>query len=397
MAKRLAWTGLLALVLAVVAVAPALAQQLQPGKLILGGSFTLEQGQRLDGGLAVVGGQVRLSQGSRVDGDVIVTGGTLEVAGAVNGDITVLGGAVSLADTARVNGDVVMFGGEVERAPGAVVTGAVRPGGTDLDFPWLSPFAPSVRFSNGPQVGPEAFLQWLLRQLLRLVQALALSLAFGALALMLAAVWPQGIERTGRTEIEQPLLAFAVGLLTWLLALGLALLMVVTLCLIPVALVLGVLMVVVAALAWIATGWVVGHKLAGLVGARTSSPAVEASVGTMLVLLVYFGTSWLWCAQFVYGLVVLFLGTGALVLTRFGSQPYPPTLPAPPSPAEPPAGRAVSVPPAAQPPHHRSGQDLGLPPDAAQRVVNDPASTPGMRSGREIGLPPDADDRLLGR
>ncbi|MCS6844238.1 MAG: polymer-forming cytoskeletal protein [Caldilineales bacterium] len=398
MAKRLAWTMLVALALTALVAFPVLAQGPQPGKLILGGSYTLERGEAITGGLAVVGGDVRLEPGSRVDGDVIVTGGSVDVAGAVNGDIALLGGRVMLASTARVDGDVVVFGGTVDRAPGAVVTGTVREG-VGLSPSEMSPFAPLVPFSEsrGPGASEQPW-DWLLRQFLRLVQAVALSLAFGALALVVTAIWPQGMERIGRTEMEQPFLAFAVGLLTWVLALGLMVVMVITLCLIPFALVLGLALMAVVVVSWIATGWVVGHKLAEVFRLRSSNPALEAAVGTVLLLLVYFLVSLVWCMDFVFGLLVLFLGTGALVLTRFGSQPYPPTRPAAPAgpiAPQPTESRAVMPSAPAQPPSVRSGQELGLPPDAAGRVLDDTPPAPGMRSGRDLGLPPDADRRLL--
>lgn len=398
MTKRLAWTMLLALALTALAALPALAQGPQPGKLILGGSFTLGRGETLSGGLAVVGGDVRLSPGSRVDGDVIVTGGSVDVAGTVNGDIALLGGTVTLANTARVNGDVVVFGGTVDRAPGAVVTGTVREG-VGIAPPGLSPFAPMTPFndSRGPGASDSPW-SWLLQQFLRLVQAVALSLAFGALALVVTAIWPQGVERVGRTEMGQPFLAFAVGLLTWVLALGLMVVMVITLCLIPFALVLGLALMVVVVLSWIATGWVIGHKLAELFKLRSSNPALEAVVGTVLLLLVYFLVGLVWCMDFVFGVLVLFLGTGALVLTRFGSQTYPPTrsaVPMGPTAPQPAESRAVvvSVPP--QPPNVRSGQEMGLPPDAAAQMLDDTPPAPGMRSGRDLGLPPDAGRQLL--
>lgn len=387
MQRRLALSLLLALVILSVFSLPAFAQADGPGKLILGGTYTLGRGETLPGGLVVAGGSATLQPGSTVLGDILVLGGSLRVSGTVNGDIAVFGGGVQLTSTARVDGDVVSFGGSVNRQSGAVVTGEVRQGGT-FSIPGIGPrlpFVPDIEMGGLPvQVTAERSPgQWLLAQFLRFLQNIGLTLAFGVLALIIAIIWPKGVERIGRTEMEQPLLAFAVGLLTWVLALGLMTMMAITICLIPFALLLGLVMLVIVVLAWVTTGWMLGRKLLGLFNVRNPSLVAETVVGTVVLLLAYFLVSLILCLDFVVGVIVVSLGTGALVLTRFGRQPYVPGgRAAPPAPPAPPAGPApIALPEpnavVVQPSAVRSAQELGLPPEA-QEIAGDLQRTSGI-------------------
>ncbi len=75
--------------------APVAAQRDEPGKLVVGGSYTLATGQQLAGDLGVIGGQAVIQEGAAVNGDVMVTGGMLTVAGRINGDIALFGGSVT--------------------------------------------------------------------------------------------------------------------------------------------------------------------------------------------------------------------------------------------------------------------------------------------------------------
>lgn len=385
MPKRLVWVLILALLIVFAAALPVFAQGPQPGKLILGGNYTLSSGESLSGGLLVAGGNAVLQEGSRVSGDVLLAGGSLRVAGTVDGDVAVFGGDLQLLDTARINGDVVSFGGAIRQQPGAVVTGDVRQGG-EFNLPGLRPVLPEIAPGL---VTPEVTLsrspsQWLLNQFLRLLQAIGLTLAFAALALVLAIVWPKGVERIGRTEMEQPLLAFAVGLLTWVLALGLAAVMVITICLIPFALLLALMMLVVVVLAWVTTGWVVGQKLLSLFKVRSPSFVLETVVGTVALLLTYFLVSLVFCLDFIFGVIVLCVGTGALVLTRFGRQPYAPggrpiQPVTPPPPVALPEPQAVATQRVIPPSIVRSAEELGLPPEAgalAEDIRSDGEDTP---------------------
>lgn len=380
---------------------PAYAQDGRPGQLVFGGNYTLESGETLTGDLGIAGGNAVLEEGSTVRGDVLVAGGTLSVAGAVGGDIAMFGGVVTLQSTAVVDGDVVSFGGSFARQPGAVVRGDIREG-IEFDLPgWrgfrVGPVVPAM--PDLPQ--PTSPGQWLLNTFLWFVRNIALTLAIGALALVISLLWPRGTRLLGTTILEQPILAFLIGLLTWTVLSALGIVMVITICLIPVALVLVVAMLAIAVLSWVAAGWVVGNKLLSVFKVRNSTVVLEATAGTVLLTLLYFLLSIVPCLDFIYGMVVASVGAGAIVLTRFGTRPYvpggrpagpsgtPPALPPAPGPGEA-AQKAIEGP-----------QAIPLPGDTQQsagtaegRVGEDASYTAvegggAFRTGAELGLPDD--------
>jgi hypothetical protein len=323
---RIGIITLFVLALLAVLVAPVAAQEGDPGKLVVGGAYTLRSGQQLRGDLGVIGGQATVEQGATVNGDVMVAGGTLRVAGRINGDIAVFGGAVTLERTAYVAGDLVNVGGSVQRSPGAVVTGDVREGGA-FDLPGLpgSMFFPGMdRFTSGPEVSlQQSPGQWLLVMLLRMIRTGIMILALAALALVVALLWPKGVERLGQAAMQQPALVILVGLLSWVVALGLFVLLAVTICLIPVALLLALVLLVAALLSWVVAGWLVGRKLLAVLNLRSATVVIEAAVGTLLLATVYFLVSIIPCTDFIFGVLIASLGLGTIVLTRFGTRPYP--------------------------------------------------------------------------
>lgn len=348
---RLAAALLLVMILISIAVVPAFAQDNGGDKVVFGGSYTVESGDVLPGNLAIFGGSTTIEEGGVVRGDVLLMGGSLDVLGTITGDVAVFGGSVDLASTAKVNGDMVRFGGSLDTAPGAEVRGDVRQGGSfDLPGIWQGRFRP-------PMFAPEVPMQgafdgspgsWLVAAFLSLLRAVAMTAALGALALVISLVWPRGIERMGRAGEKTPFMALAVGALTWLVGVALVGITAITICLIPLALALTLALFVAAILAWIVTGWWVGHKLLALLNLSRPTTVLEATVGTVLVVGVYFLVGIVPCVDFIYGALVACFGVGAVALTRFGTLPYPPPpLAATPVAAVPalPAGQSTTVAP----------------------------------------------------
>lgn len=346
---RLAAALLLVMILISVAVVPAFAQGRGGDQVVFGGSYTVQSGEVLRGDLAVFGGSATIEEGGAVRGDVVLLGGSLDVAGTVNGDIAIFGGSVDLASSALVTGDLVRFGGSLDVAPGATVRGATRQGGSfDLPGIWQGRFALPFFARSAPEqsdFGGSAG-GWLLAAFLAMVRAVAMTAALGALALVIALIWPRGIERMGRAGERTPFMALAVGALTWLVGLALVGITAITICLIPLALALALALFVAAILAWVVTGWWVGHKLLALLNLNRPTTVLEATIGTVLVVGVYFLIGIIPCVDFIYGALVACFGVGAVALTRFGTRSYPPpplaAMPVDAAPALPP-GQSTAV------------------------------------------------------
>jgi hypothetical protein len=290
------------------------------GRIIFGDSFTLESGERMDGDLVVLGGSVVLEAGSRVDGNVVVLGGNARVAGEVNGDLVTFGGNVVLRSTAVVDGDLVTIGGNVQRDPAAVVRGSEVEG---LEFQGLP------RFWTSPT--RLSFNRWGDRwssSIFNIFRDIFVALALAALGLLVVLFWPKQTEVVGQAVLAAPLPSAGVGLLTGVVAVVLIVLLAITICLSPVAFLLGVAMLVAGVLGWIAVGLLVGQRLLEAFKVKGVTPLMAAAAGTLLISLLRAVP----CLGAIMAFVVGCAGLGAVVLTRFGTQTYPLRTVAPPPP-----------------------------------------------------------------
>ncbi|HSN73874.1 MAG TPA: hypothetical protein VL334_02140, partial [Anaerolineae bacterium] len=74
---------------------------------------------------------------------------------------------------------------------------------------------------------------------------------------------------------------------------------------------------------WVVVGWLVGRKLLAALNLSNTTVVVETVVGTLLLATVYFLVGIIPCTEFIFGVLIVSLGLGTLVLTRFGTRPYP--------------------------------------------------------------------------
>lgn len=311
----------LAVMLLVVA-SPALAFDgvLPDGKVVWGEDFTLRGGESVDGDLIVFGGNVELEEDSRVEGNVIVWGGNIEIAGTVEGDVAVFGGNVDLLDEAVIEGDVAVGGGSIDRDDGAVVEGQLI---TNPENVWDIPSFPGiVTFPTSPvivQQGPGHILFGILGTVLRTV---AMVVVMAGLAGLIVLLWPQPTARVGETCVRAPLASFGVGLLTVVIVAALL----ISICLTIVGVVAGIAAGVAAVFGWAALGIIIGERLL----ARSSvNPFWTAVLGTGLLTFISALLDVIPCVGWIAGFLVMCVGLGAVILTRFGSSVYVPNAPAP--------------------------------------------------------------------
>lgn len=359
-AKRWLSVGLV-LLLTFVIVSPVMAAPLANGGGIHFGPYTLEAEEYAAGDLVVFGGPVRiledaelegdlvvfgtfeLETGARVDGEVVVMGNA-DVAGTVEGDLFAAG-SLTLRSTARAEGDVASAG-VIDRHEDAVVLGTIGPvADGDFVFPGGAPFV-------FPFVWPRARVtaaSWWIRTAGAMLRGLARVVVLSILALVVMSLWPDQAERMGRVIEENPLTSFGVGLLSLIVGTLVILLLAVTICLSPFA-VVGIIVIAIAALlGWISFGLVVGRRvLVGLFDQPSPNAVTAGIVGTALV------TFLMALARSVGLLHVLLLfvlvppAVGTVVLTRFGSRPYATTGRVTASRSSGPA--PVAPPPSAEPP-----------------------------------------------
>jgi len=289
----------------------ALAQGPSGDQVVLGGHFTLRDGEILNGNLAVFGGSASLENGSLINGSIAIMGGSVDIYGEVNGSINVIGGSVFLGSTAHVRGDILTVGGTVTRQPGARVDGSSRRSEPE-DFRLPQITRPGQFLSNyGINLRPIGNFLWFIFR----------TLALSAAAVLVALFVTTPTRRVTKTMVAQPLIAGLMGFLTVIVAPALLVLLAVTIILIPLSL-LGFLALVTALVfGWIAVGVEVGDRLMTMFRTTWTMP-VSAGLGTLVLTVVASAIGQIPCVGWVLPFVVAMVGLGSVVLSRFGTQTY---------------------------------------------------------------------------
>jgi hypothetical protein len=295
-------------------------------QVVFGGSYRLESGETLGGNLVVFGGSVDLEDESLVEGDILVFGGAINVAGEVAGNLIVVGGSIDLASTALVRGDLITPGSGLNRDEGAQILGQVI---TDVDIadgvfiPRV--ITPRIELPNIPDLPTVPEVTYRFNPLWNAVWFLFRVLAVSALSVLVIMFLPRQAKRTAKAVVAQPILSGGLGILTVIVAVPLFIVLLITIILIPVSL-LGLLLLSIAALfGWIALGMEVGQRLAALFKTEWA-PAVAAGIGTFALTLVTFSIDSIPCVGWLAPFFVTALGLGGVLLSRFGTQDYPPAM-----------------------------------------------------------------------
>jgi hypothetical protein len=343
MKRKFVQSSMLALAILILLTPAVWAQEpIGGGRLVIGQTFVLPEGQELDGNLVVLGGSATLQEGSVVRGDVAVFGGNTTVAGTVQGNLAVLGGSTVLEDSAVVEGDLATIGGSVSRSPSAVVSGEVFGGGLplpflnrfDRSFPLERPWPPLPAARETQRVGMWGVLGSIVAWQFR---TLGTALFLALLGVVLVALAPRAMGRIAGSAAGGAFVSFGMGLLTLVVGVLLGLLLLIACCLgLIVWLALGAAWLV----GWVAVGLWLGQRLLQALSVRNASSIGEVALGVFLITVL---TQLPACIGFIIGLILGCMGLGAVVLTRFGTRSFEgsrtahdvPTLPEPPStPAE---------------------------------------------------------------
>jgi len=294
--------------------ASASAQGLTCAKIVVGGIYTLGSQETLDGNLCVLGGNALLNENSLVAGDVILVGGTLVINGRVAGNLNTAGGVVTLGDNCVIEGDINNLGGQIVGIEQAEIIGQVHQD--------LSEFSPQNFFTGWRNPAVQIFNPaWdYLNLLLR-------SFIWAIFGMLVALVLPKPVSRIGTTASTNLALSGGIGCATVTVVVMLILILAITILCIPLSLLGGLVLLISWSLGVISLGTELGKRIA-VIAKRDWALAVSAGIGTFLLILVVNGFNLvLPCIGWVAQLAVGAIGLGAVALTRFGSQSYPPFVP----------------------------------------------------------------------
>lgn len=314
---KASFTLLFILVLVLLPTQNVHASGLLDGRVVFGDNFILESGETLTGDLVVIGGSAVVEEDATVRGDLVVVGGSLTLDGTVEGSSAIIGGLAVLGETAVIEGDLVAVGGAVDQAPGARVEGQVV---TNVPAPDIRiPDMPSVPGVPSP---PQPDFSFNINPVARAMQVLFTAILLAALSMLATLFLQPQLERVSQVVTSQPVIAGSFGLLTMVLLPFVVLVLALTILLIPVSL----LVVVAAAFAWlfgvIALGVEVGERFTRAIN-QSWAPALTTGFGTFLLMLVSGGIGMVPCIGWLVPFLVAMLGVGGVVLTVFGTRPYP--------------------------------------------------------------------------
>jgi hypothetical protein len=324
--RRLTWIIALVVVVLLLPVTPVLADDEPPGITIFGEDYTVESGTTIKGNLTVFDGDVIVEDSGTVAGTIVIWGGNAEIEGTVEGDLIVSGGEIYLGEDAWVQGDIVCSWDcsveqeEDARVDGEIVEGVVLPQIPSVpEIKGLPPMNIQVA-EPGNIFGP----------LFNFVSNIISAFVVAALAVLVALLLPKPVTRVGQTMTQAVVPSLGYGLLTALAAGAAIISLVLTICLSPIGILAGLVLLAAGLFGWICFGAVIGERLLKAFNVQAVEPVWAAGLGTLIVSLVVAlidaGLSFVcclgvlvWAAVFVLGCA----GLGAVVLTRFGSQPYP--------------------------------------------------------------------------
>ncbi|MDM8528107.1 polymer-forming cytoskeletal protein [Anaerolineales bacterium HSG24] len=346
------------------------------GRVFAGDNVDL-QNETIDDDVVLLGGNLNIDRKSVVDGDFVVFGGNGTIDGTVNGDVAIFGGNLTLGSESVVQGDVGVIGGNANIDINATILGNIETvGGRTNRYestakngraPPEAPKAPKAPEMPEPPEAPKVFREHdkhddyddeedfeAYREGFReefrsewerdgdwndrgsnfvgdvfgtffgiigfIVSTLFSLVVVAVVSWLVAALLPEQTKTVGDTVTENWLLSFGVGLVTFITAVALLALV----CLIvPIPIFL--VMIVGMIFGKIAIGQIIGEKLLIALDRPFPNFTTSTIVGTMVLALISMSSDILGCFGF-FACVFIFLvgltGLGAVVLSRFGTQPY---------------------------------------------------------------------------
>lgn len=284
------------------------------------GTFTLGGGEQREGDQVIFANNAHLRPGSAIDGSATLIANHVEVEGHISGDLVVIANEFMLADTAQVTGDLSVCAKTFDQATGARIDGSLKRECSEGD---------RVTVNSAVDSGASG---WRGSFLFRFGSFLTGTLFFGGLAALATAIFPQRLGRIAVSIRRSPGLMGGIGCLTIVVAVGLSvvyalsLLLILPVILLPFAILGWLALALLAVIGWFALASIAGDTVLRRLGMAERTPLVVAAVGGIALGLFVNVWSLFWITGWIGALVSVILGSvglGAVMLTRFGSQPYP--------------------------------------------------------------------------
>ena len=301
----------------------------QPGQIIFGGNYVLDEDETLEGDLIIIGGNATLKSGSVLNGDILIAGGTINVSGSINGNLLSFGGVVNIESDAKIHGDLVRFGGVYNIDQGAEIEGnLVSNEGIALDFDFLDDWSNWEEFDfdysteeYNPIQQTFSTQRLALEKIGEFLMNAAKALGMAVLTVIASLFLFKPMERSSETLYQNPALSFGIGLLTLIAFPILMVLMLFTIILIPVS-ILGLIGLALATLfGWFTLSLLLGRRMAEVFNTRWTDP-LNAGVGSLVLSLVAAIANIIPCIGWLLPTLFISAGLGAAVMSRLGTRVY---------------------------------------------------------------------------
>lgn len=333
------------------------------------------EGDVVNEGVTLFGEDLDLKRGGEINGDVVILDGKAELNGTINGDFVIIDGQVEIGQYAVLNGECMVIGGRVtgpqkelcEIVPvdevmaevnGLLVQFGIPPIELEAPLPPTVPDFPDPVVPEMPDpVVPEMPEMPDMPDMERpgpgrdwerdhdwddydngptFFGSISQSMFLGLMALLTMLFFPQHVEQVENAIRKAPAATGVIGLLSFvaipsiMVIVGLLTALLIWICIgilgIPLLLLLGVGLIAGYLLGWIAVGSLFGDKLVEWLKWQKMTPAAKTAVGTAALTFLLYAITWLPLGGFVGGLISMVascIGFGAVVLTQFGTKPYP--------------------------------------------------------------------------
>ncbi len=265
-------------------------------KIIVNGSHKFEPGTGFPGDLILLKGDVRLESGAKLAGSIHQLGGKLSISGTVTGDITLLDGEIALLPGAFISGNVNILNGKISGLENANVVGKIV-----------------QSQSNERKPTPNQAGRWLTL----LIEFLTLP----AFAALIVRFLPKPIGLMEQAGTRYALVSAAIGVLAWVTALALIVLMAYTLVLIPISLISFPLLLLVTTYGAVPYALILGRWVMHRLGWEKSR-SFQAAFGMILLILLIESFRLIPVIGSLIGLLFLATSFGAALLTKMGFQQF---------------------------------------------------------------------------
>jgi hypothetical protein len=323
---------------------------------VFGNNLELNPGDEIDGNVAVFGGNVTAPAESKINGDLVVFGGNAEIDGAISGNLAVLGGNIDFGSTALVEGDVAVIGGAANVAEGAIIEGELKDlgdfgfgFGDDFDeavappippvppVPALpatppAPSRPDFGREHGFDFGPTTWVDRLFDFAKYVMGMMAMLVVLAIISWLVATFMPEQMKVVGDTMVGYAPISFGLGLITWIAALVIGVILIITICLAFIPIIAYIILGIATLFGWIVAGQLIGERLLIATGrpypsfvGSTVLGVLALTIVTQMPVIEYVPCLGfiLWLVGTLLGIIVSLTALGSVILTRFGTRPYP--------------------------------------------------------------------------